>query len=95
MFLRSNNDKSKDVMEIGGAAGSFLKSAATSVSAALRGDFAAAAAGVAPLAVQNMLKAVDMWNTGEYRDTHGNVVIHTDEADAAAKFLGFQPRDVA
>ncbi len=95
ILLRSNTDRSRDVLELGGAAGSLGKSFLDAGQLALQGDFAKAGLTMAPLAVQNMAKAVKMWNTGEYRNAKGQKVIDTSPLDAIAKGIGFQPGDVA
>jgi hypothetical protein len=94
-LLRSNTDRSRDVLEFAGAAGSLAKSALDAGTLALQGKFAQAGLNVAPLAVQNMAKAADMFNTGEYRNAKGQKVINTDMGDVAAKFIGFNPATVA
>lgn len=94
-LLRSNTDRSKDVLEFAGAAGGLAKSAMDAGAAALKGDFAKAGMSMAPLAIQNMAKAAEMFNTGNYKDTRGRNVTSVDAADAAAKFIGFQPGQVA
>src|SRR5207237_1407630 len=50
---------------------------------------------ITPVAIQNALKAIDMVQTGYYRDYKGRRVIDIDQADAAIKALGFQPARVA
>ena len=47
-----------------------------------------------PTAVRNVIKAIDMANTGMYRDEKGRKVINTDGYDAIAKGLGFTPSSV-
>jgi len=94
-LLRSNTDRSRDVLEFAGAAGGLAKTAMDSATAALKGDFAKAGMGMAPLAIQNMAKSADMFNTGTYKDTRGRTVTNVDAMDAAAKFIGFQPGQVA
>jgi hypothetical protein len=48
-----------------------------------------------PVAIQNAIKAADMWRTGTYRDAQNRTVIKTTGADAAVKAIGFQPGVVA
>jgi hypothetical protein len=95
ILLRSNTDRSKDVAELGGAAGAFGQSVFKGAAAALRGDYADAVGSVIPMALQNMVKAAEMWNTGEYRNAKGDTVMHVGAGDALAKAIGFQPADVA
>lgn len=50
---------------------------------------------IAPRAVANAWKGVEMAETGEYRDTRGRKVLETTGLEAASKFIGFQPASVA
>jgi predicted RNA methylase len=94
-LLRSNTDRTRDVLEFAGPAGSIAKSAMDAGALALKGDLAGAGMAMAPLAIQNMAKAASMWNTGEYRNTKGEKVMNVDAVDGAMKFVGFQPAQVA
>lgn len=95
ILLRSNTDRTRDVLEFAGAAGSLAKSGLDAAGMLLQGDVADAGIKMAPLAIQNMLKAATMWNTGEYRDTRGRKVVDVGPGDAVAKAIGFQPAEVA
>jgi hypothetical protein len=95
LLLRSNTDRSRDVLEFAGAAGGLAKSALEAGTLALQGDFAKAGMTMAPIAIQNMAKSAEMFNTGQYRNTKGQLVTNVDVADSAAKFIGFQPGNVA
>ena len=81
MLLKNKTDKAGEVFDVLGPAGGVLRDA-------LHGEFM-------PLAVRNALKAVDMANTGMYRDYSGKKVIETGGLDAATKFIGFNPAKVA
>ncbi len=94
-LLRSNTDRSKDVLEFAGAAGGLAKNAIDAGTKLLAGDFAEAGLKLAPTAIQNMAKAMQMWNTGEYRNQREQKVMDTGPVDAAMKFVGFQPAEVA
>ena len=74
-------DKSAEVLEALGPAGGVVRDA-------LRGEFS-------PVAVRNAVKGAEMFRTGQYRDELGRKVADVDGADAAAKALGFQPREIA
>src|SRR6185295_2939546 len=87
--------RSKDVLEFAGAAGAVGKTLLDAGGKALKGDFAGAAMAAAPMAVQNMAKALTMWNTGEYRNTRDQKVADADFMDGAMKFIGFQPAAIA
>ena len=50
---------------------------------------------IAPQAVRNAAKGVDMGIHGMYRDAKGYKVIDTDGFEAGAKAIGFQPHSVA
>ncbi|MEI7464440.1 MAG: PLxRFG domain-containing protein [Burkholderiales bacterium] len=95
IFLRSNTDRSRDLLEVAGAAGSLAKMALEGGEKLLQGDVLGAAKAVVPLAIQNMAKSAQMWETGEYRNQKGAKVTDVDGLDAAMKFVGFQPAEVA
>ena len=59
------------------------------------GEPAKAIQTIAPVAARNAAQAVDMANTGMYRDDRGRKVLDTDGYDALIKAIGFQPNDVA
>ena len=94
-LLRSNTDRSRDVLELAGAAGGLAKNVMDAGTKALQGDFAEAGMALAPTAIQNMAKSASMFNTGEYRNAKGEKVMNVGPVDAAVKFIGFQPGDVA
>lgn len=50
---------------------------------------------IAPTAVRNLAHAIDMFQTGKYRDKDGRKVVDIEAADAAMKMIGFQPAQVA
>jgi hypothetical protein len=95
MFLRSNTDKSRDLLEIAGPAGGLAKQYIEAGTKALKGDFGGAVQSALPVAFQNAFKGADMWATGEARDTLGRKVMDADEVDGLMKFIGFQPQVIA
>lgn len=95
LMLRSNNDRSRDLLEVAGAAGGLAKMVLDGGEKLLQGDPGGAAQSVAPVAIQNVAKAIQMWDTGEYRNQKGAKVSDVDGVDAGMKFLGFQPAEVA
>lgn len=95
LLLRSNTDTSRQLLEVAGAAGGLASNIKDGAAMALGGDVTGGLMKAAPVAVQNMAKAIEMWNTGEYRNTKGAKVMDVDAVDGGAKFLGFQPAAVA
>jgi hypothetical protein len=95
LLLRSNTDRSSDVLELAGAAGGLAKNAIEGGQKLLHGDVLAGVGTVVPVAIQNLVKATTMWQTGEYRNTKGQKVMDVDEVDAVMKGIGFQPAEVA
>lgn len=98
MFKRSNPDKSRDALEFAGPIGSVIQQSTTAFSKVQQGDIfglRGALASLAPKALRDALQAMDMAQTGIYRDVKGRKVIDTDAADALSKALGFQPARVA
>jgi hypothetical protein len=95
IMLRSNTDRSRDLLEVAGPAGGLARQYMDAGQKALAGDFGGALAGATPMAAQNAIKAVGMWSTGEARDMKGNKVMEADAVDGLMKFLGFNPQDIA
>lgn len=95
LFLRSNTDTARQLLEVAGAAGGLAANVKDGVAKALGGDVGGGAMKAMPMAVQNMLKAMEMAQTGEYRNTKGAKVMDVDATDVAMKFIGFQPAEVA
>ncbi len=116
-LMLTKRDSTRDLLEIVGPAGDFIKrgfagagmalgGVATGVQRALDGELGAAggsvvsgvargALEVAPGAVRNFAKGVDMAASGMYRDAKGYKVLDTTIAEALAKGIGFQPKSVA
>ena len=61
----------------------------------MTGDVGGAALEVSPTAVRTAAKGVDMAASGMYKDTKGYKVLDTTLPEAAAKFIGFQPKSVS
>lgn len=95
IMLRSNTDRSRDLLEVAGPAGGLIKQYMDAGDKALDGDFAGAAIGATPVAIQNVSKAIGMWTTGEARDTLGRRVMDADATDGFMRFLGFNPQAIA
>ena len=93
-FLTKKQDYQRDAMEIFGPAGTMVSNWASAAGSLAQGDVTKAAERVSPLAVQNVLKAVDMATMGQYRDGAGRKVIDTNGWEAAVKAIGFQPSSV-
>jgi len=90
-------DHTRDVAEIAGPAGDLVKRAFDAAGKLIQGDLlghSGAVATMAPKAMQNLYQAFDMASMGMYRDMNGKKVLDTDEYDALAKAIGFQPTDV-
>lgn len=95
LMLRSNTDSARDLSEVAGAAGGMFRQLKDASEKALAGDVAGAAVKVAPVAIQNIAKAVQIWTTGQYRDERGRKVMDASTMDGLMKFVGFQPAAVA
>lgn len=94
LFLSKPN-RDRDLMEIVGPAGDLVSRGFTGARKLLSGDVGGAAMEVSPSAVRNAAKGIDMATSGMYKDAKGYKVIDTTLAEAAAKFIGFQPKSVA
>lgn len=88
LLRKDKADKSGEVLEIAGPAGAVVKGITEAVdSGSLKP--------MLPAAIANMLKGMDIAQTGAYRDTRGRRVIDAGPLDAAIKAIGFQPSEVA
>ena len=94
-LFMSKQNRERDLMEITGPAGDLVARGFTGARKALTGDIAGAALEVSPTAVRNWHKGYDMATSGIYKDTKGYKVMDVTLAEAASKFLGFQPKSVA
>ncbi len=101
LFLAKQN-RERDLTEIAGPAGDLVtrgfsagKSVLSGVLNADASEFSNAAMEIAPTAVRNAAKGIDMATSGIYKDTKGYKVMDVTLAEAASKFLGFQPKSVA
>lgn len=81
ILLKHKTDKSGEVFDVLGPAGGMVRDA-------LKGEFR-------PLAIRNLDKGLQMYQTGEYRDTRDRRVVDVDGLESAVKAIGFQPADVA
>ena len=93
-LLTKKADHTRDVAEIAGPAGDFVKRGFDAAGKLITGNVAGAVNSIAPKAIQNITQAFDMANMGMYRDTKGMKVLDTDMGDAVVKAIGFQPNDV-
>jgi predicted RNA methylase len=90
-------DYTRDVLEIAGPGGDFVKRGFDAAGKVIEGDVLGlngAVRTIAPKAVQNLYQSYDMASMGMYRDAKGMKVLDTDGYDAALKAIGFQPNDV-
>lgn len=88
LLRKDKTDKSGDVLEIAGPAGSVVKGITEAVD---KGSLTP----VLPVAIANMLKGIDTARMGAYRNERGQTIVQTDAFDAATKAIGFQPSNVA
>ena len=97
-LLTKKQDHTRDVLELLGPAGDLAKRTFDATGKLVDGNLlgrTGALATMSPTATRNVIQAIDMANTGMYRDTTGKKVIDVDGYDVLAKSIGFQPNDVA
>lgn len=94
LFLKKP-DYSRDIVDAVGPAGDLIRRTFQAGNALVGGEAAKAVELLSPVAVRNLTKAIDMANTGMYRDDRGRKVLDVDGYDAMVKSIGFQPNDVA
>lgn len=97
MLKKSDKSFQDDVLEVIGPVGSFVGKGAEFAKSVVGGSNPGSAymQTVAPKAIADVYKAIDMLQTGAYRDYKGRKIIDTDETDAFFKAIGFQPSSVA
>jgi hypothetical protein len=88
-------DKGQEISEVLGPFGGLVRSGFTVAEKLFRGDVSGAAKMGLPVAVKNAYQALEVWQTGEYRDTRGRRVVDADAVDAMVKAIGFHPAKVA
>ena len=94
LFL-SKKDHTSDFTEVLGPAGDLAKRTFQAGDLLLSGNVGQAALMIAPKAIGNLEKGVDMAANGMYRDARGYKVDDATTGEAIGKAIGFQPRAVA
>lgn len=84
-----------DLGELAGPVGDIAKRAFTATGKVLGGDVAGAAMDLAPASVRNLVKGVDMINSGQYSDARGYKVNDVTPMEGVLKIVGFQPNSTA
>ncbi|VTU38223.1 DNA repair protein RadC [Variovorax sp. PBS-H4] len=88
-------DHARDVAELLGPAADLVQRGYEGAGKVLDGDVVQGGTMMAPKAAENLRKGIDMWLTGEYKDSKGRKVMDVNPIEAAVKAIGFQPADVA
>ena len=101
-LLQEKTSYTRDYMELLGPAGDFVSRVAEGgkqvLGGAVTGDASKVMRGamqMAPKAVSNLEKGVDMGASGTYKDTRGGKVSDVTPTEAIMKAIGFQPSSVA
>jgi len=94
-LLLKKKDHTSDFTEVLGPAGDLAKRTFQAGDLLLSGNVKEAALAIAPKAIGNLQKGVDMAQTGLYRDARGYKVDDATTGEAIGKAIGFQPRSVA
>lgn len=95
LLLKSKADKSSEVAEAIGPLGSTVMNTVKAIPSLLSGDLWKVNQVAGPTALKNLGKAIEMYQTGEYRDMAGRKVVDVTPGDALVKAIGFQPAEVA
>lgn len=86
----------KEIMELLGPAGGYFKQLTDAWDYTLQGRYGMAVTqAVAPKAIKDLAKGIDMAESGRYDDTHGRRVTDVTPLDALIKAIGFQPTTVS
>lgn len=88
-------DKGQEIAEVFGPAGGLAKSAFDVAREAFQGDIAGMAKAGLPASLRNAYQALEMFQTGEYRDSKNRRVVDASAQDAFVKAIGFNPTVVA
>lgn len=91
----SELDSGREALEVLGAPGGVLTSAGRAAKAAAQGQWSDAAWAMAPIAVRNAAKGIEMWQEGAYLDSSKRMVSDTSRIESAMKGIGFRPAKVA
>jgi hypothetical protein len=94
-LLTKKADYGRDVAEILGPAGDLAKRVFQGAGQIAGGDVVRGVGTMSPKAIANAGQALDMYQTGMYRDQRGRKVVDADGYDALIKGIGFQPSAVA
>ena len=95
LLLKSNTDTARSLAEIAGPGGAMFTQYRDAARELLGGDLAGAIQKASPVALQNLMKAAKMAETGEYRDQRDRKVTDVDGLDVGMKALSFQPAQIA
>lgn len=95
LLLKSNTDTARSLAEIAGPGGSMFTQYRDAARELLSGDIGGAIQKASPVALQNLMKAAKMAETGEYRDQRDRKVTDVDGLDVGMKALSFQPARIA
>lgn len=91
LLKHSEKDKSRDIAEFFGPAGSAFQTVMTAQDRAQAGDYKGALAQALPVAVQNAMKGMEMAQTGQYKNQKGQKIVDVDKVDALFKSIGLSP----
>ena len=95
ILKQSSIDKSRDVQEFFGPAASVIASFGKALENLATGHPDRAALAMAPVAVQNAVRGLNMMNTGYAEDMKGRRTIPVSGMEGFAKSIGFNPKSVA
>jgi hypothetical protein len=96
VLMKSNDKPARDIQEFFGPVGSVFASGKEVFDGAGSGkDAFEVIRPLAPKSFGDLYQAVDMLQTGQYRDRAGRRVVDATAFDAAIKAVGFQPNAVA
>lgn len=92
LFKPSNQNKAGEIADLFGPPASMGESVMNAMTAFDAGGGAwGVIKALAPVAVSNAIKGVDMAMTGQYNDSRGRKVVEVDMLDAVLKGVGIQP----
>jgi hypothetical protein len=95
MVARTPGDIARSLVEIVGPVGGLGQQMQNAFDKGADEGFLAGVSQLAPTAVVNAKKGIEMWQTGEYRNARGAKVGEVNKLESVGKGLGFQPQSIA
>ena len=92
----SEKQRGREALDVLGPAGAVVMSAGQAMESLIKGQPANAVSVMLPKAIRDAMRGIDMWSTGEYKDTSGRIIKSgITKGEAIVKGIGFHPESIA